>query len=490
MAERRRGQAKTVERSMPAPTGGWNTRDSLSDMREEDAPVLENWFPGQGKCFSRGGFGVQATLSGSVDTLFEHNAGANRILLAACGGTIRNVGAGTTLDTGFSNNRWQGVNFNGRSFLGNGVDTAQDFDGSAIADTTFSGPTLANIVGFAAYKNRVYAWEINSQSFWYGGVNSVSGAMTQFFVNRVSRMGGNILHMENWTHDAGDGPDDYMAIFLNNGEVIVYTGSDPASWVLIGVFRIAPPLSARSIRRVGGDIVIATREDVVLLSEALGKGRVVTDRSKISGAMLEAAQSQAATFGWDVCLYPRGGYMLVNVPQSDGTYDQFVVNTAVKHKPWCRFTGQNAKCWSLWNERLYFGAGDGKVYLADDGDDDNDAAIVLDGQQAWTQFKMRNRKRVTATRPLIQVAGTVSFSRGVGYDFTPSIPVTPATITATGTAWGSAWGSAWSAEDQVDRQWRMASGHGEWVGFRLKMMTETQVQWFGTGFRMEAGTGL
>ena len=41
--------------SYPAPVGGWNARDDLSNMPVEDAVRLVNWRPRPGYCETRGG---------------------------------------------------------------------------------------------------------------------------------------------------------------------------------------------------------------------------------------------------------------------------------------------------------------------------------------------------------------------------------------------------------------------------------------------------
>jgi hypothetical protein len=59
LQQERVGQA--LRTNVAAPTGGLNTRDSLSQMEVTDAPEMTNWFPSQGKVVTRKGYSVYAT---------------------------------------------------------------------------------------------------------------------------------------------------------------------------------------------------------------------------------------------------------------------------------------------------------------------------------------------------------------------------------------------------------------------------------------------
>ena len=82
--------------------GGLNTRDSLDDMKPEDAVLLDNWFPDYGYCSIRRGHEVHATGvgSGNVDTIVEFLSGATLKMIAAGSGKIydaTSAGAATEL---------------------------------------------------------------------------------------------------------------------------------------------------------------------------------------------------------------------------------------------------------------------------------------------------------------------------------------------------------------------------------------------------------
>ena len=59
--------------AIQSPTGGWDTRNALSDMPIENAVKLDNWFPSTDRVIMRRGFTEYATgMIGSIETLIEY----------------------------------------------------------------------------------------------------------------------------------------------------------------------------------------------------------------------------------------------------------------------------------------------------------------------------------------------------------------------------------------------------------------------------------
>ncbi len=486
--------------SIPAPVGGLNTRDPLGAMSVTDAVVCDNWFPDEGHIRLRKGYSSHATGvgSGSVQTVASLKAGSVSKMIAAGGGAIYDVtsaGAATSLKTGFSGNRWQVAEMNATLGLVNGTDAPQTYDGSTVAAMTVSGTglTVANLAGINVFKSRSYFWEDGSQDFWYSATNTLGGTLTKFPLSRVSRSGGNLVSMANWTRDGGSGPDDFAVFLMSSGEAIVYQGSDPgtaADWALVGIYHIGEPLDVRATLSVGGDVLVVTHSDIVPLSAALISGDGVIRETKLSGAIHDAASAYASTTGWDAVLFPHASMALFATPESATSVPVYGYNmhTGAAFK----FTGINPQSWAVHGQNLYFGASSGGVvYKFWDTFGDAGKNIAGDIQQAWHIIGSQAQKRVAAIRPMMSAPGTLSVSVGVGYDYTPAELSTVVSNPSVATPWGSAWGSAWSAVDRVRSEWRMVSGFGTRVSTRIKISTNVQdVRWFSTDMRYELGAGL
>ena len=484
-------QPKIKPFSVPGPVGGWNTRDALDAMEAIDAVLLDNWFPDTGQVTVRKGRTAHATGmgAGNVDLMSSYRTGTVKKIIAGANGNLydaTSTGAATSLKSGFANNQWQWANFNALIFFANGVDTPQKFDNTTMVDWGFTGPTATNIKGVHVFKNRLFFWENASADFWFAALDAVSGALTSFPLSRVGRLGGTLTAMATWTIDGGEGKDDFAVFIMDTGHAIVYAGTDPAvaaSWQLVGIYDIPVPINIRGVVKVGGDLVITTVQDYISLYQVLRTGHVP---SKLSGALSVAADP--SLFGWASILFKEK--LLFNVPNSDGTLDQHVVNRSTGAP--CRYKGFAARSWTVHDNELYFGGTNGTTSKAEDGDTDAGVAINADGQQAWSAFQDPQRKRPVLVRPMFQSVGTINYEYGLGFDF-QDVSVGPATSVATvGDSWDTAiWDLAeWGAGTVIDTNWRVAAGSGFVISSRIRVSAEQEISWLRTDFRYEPGINL
>lgn len=467
-----------------------------------DAVLLDNFYPDRGGVLVRNGYQLFATIAGGdpVQTLAEYAAGGTRTFLAASGGAIYDVtdpDTPTSLASGFTSDKWQTVNFLSRTFFVNGEDTMQVYNGSTVAGATFTGVTLSTLNGCWQYQQRLYFWAAESTGFWYAPLNSISGALSFYDLAAFSPNGGNLVNMTNFTHDGSNGVNDFAVFFMSSGDALVYFGNDPglaSEWQLVGRFRLAVPITPRAMTTYGAEAFATTTDDHTPLHEvlvALMEGRL-PQRSKISGAVAAATEVGSGLFGWQALFYPKGRRLIFNIPNTDGTFDQHVCNTALPDKPWCRFTGMNAQCWGLFDNRLFFGDEDGLIWEADTGALDDLGPVQATAQQAWNKLDSPQRKRVTAVRPLLQTAGAVTYTFALGFDYAPlNIPV-PVVTSAVGSPWDtSPWDtSPWSTEDVVNTQWRIGGGSGTSVGWGLSLASTKATTWFRTDLRLEGGNAF
>ena len=491
LAQERNGQA--LRQNVPCPFGGLNTRDAESAMEATDAVNMVNFIPSQGSVTTRKGFTEYATgLTGNVETLAEYSAGGTRKFLCANSGEINDItvpASISNLGSGFTNARWQWVNFNASMLLVNGADTPQVFDGSTLSNSTISGPSVTNLIGVNVHKNRIYAWEDDSQSFWFGATNAVGGTFTEFNLSRVGNFGGNLIAMATWNIDAGDGVDDLALFMMSSGEVIVYQGSDPSdatNWSLVGVYRIGSPISVRGIKKVAGDVVIITDQDFVFFSQVFKAGGAILSQSKLSGAAVKAVQSYRGNYGWEIELYPQastGSWLLFNIPVATNTiYKQFGINTITGAA--FELSNWNARTFGLFNNELFFGEST-KVMKADDGLDDNGNFIPCDVQAAFTDLGSPAEKTMNSFRNTIKVDGNVVLNTTISFDYGRSSVSQDISTASLGTQWDTAqWDSfQWAPESQTRNELIVSSGEGVALGMRIKAsLNGQQLEWFRTDY--------
>lgn len=499
---------KSIVVPVPAPVGGWNARDALDDMEQDEAVELKNFFPGQGQVSLRRGNTQHATgLGGSVEMLAEFNAGSFRKMIAGANGNLWDstaASAASSLASGFASNRWQTAQFDdssggARMGLVNGSDAPQDYTGSAVSAMSISGSglTASNLNGIHIHKGRSYFWDNRMQDFWYSSVNALGGALTKFPLGRVSGTGGNLTAMGTWSRDSGDGPDDLAVFLLSSGDLLVYAGDNPgdsAAWSLVGVYRVGAPMGPRALTQLGAELVVMTVDGYLPLSKILGNERVQASDAisdKVRREVLFATRNYASNFGWQAIHYPLGNWLVFNIPVASGTFEQHVMNT--QSRAWCKFAGMDGRCWTLFNDRLYFG-GSGKVFKADDGRSDNGSPISGVGQTAWNYLGSRStKKRFTGVMPLLQIDGSMTFNAGVGVDFKPiSVSQVESSAVGNSSPWDtSPWDtSPWADEFAVNDNWLSAEGMGLNVSTRLEVLTSTRaIDWLATHYLYEPGRG-
>lgn len=491
--------------TVPAPRG-WNAKDPEDRMEPDVARELINWIPEGRSCRTRKGNVEHSDTeeSGDVETLVEYKSGTVNKLLAAVSGKIFDVttDSASSLATGFSVDRWQTTNHAGFTWFVNGTDTPQKFNGSTIAAFGFTGVglTVTDLINVIAFKGRLYFVEQDTASFWYSETAAVTGVLAEFDLATVGGgIDGRLIAIETITHDGGLGVDDIIAFFFDSGKVAIYQGDDPgtaADWSLVGIYVIGAPLGHRAVRKVGADIIVITQEGYAPLSKVLPLGHVVTTGQRFSddieNAVSDAIVNFGATTGWEVFSYPRGKWLIFNVPVAADVYQQHVLNT--RSGGWFLITGWNARQFSRLGQDLYFGGAGGKVFKADSGFTDDGAAIVAKAKTAWNYFEDRTRTKQWSTfRPILKSVSRASISYRLATDFddlgansTLNLPG-QTSLSRLGTArWGTA---RWSGLGEVlTKEWRGISGEGYAASLIVEVSSSTQqIVWLTTGYIYQFG---
>lgn len=441
----------------------------------------------------------------NVETLAVYEAENYNQLISADGGSIFNAsnqGLPVVVGTGFSSDRWDTTNFDKLLILVNGVDVPQEYNGVSVQplDPVLTGPVSTNVVGCTPFKNRMYYWEENSQSFWYTELFAKSGTCTEFPLAHLTKRGGTLIQIETWTKDGGSGPDDHIAFIMSSGEVIVFQGSSPASlsnWALVGVYYVGTILGNRAVTKYGGDLIIMTELDIVSMSQIIAGPEALAQRSKIVGALEQVAEFAGSNF-FDAIMFPKKKIGLFNVPAPgpDSSY-QFAQNLVTG--AWSRLLDWTLYSWVVYNGDLYIGGNNGTVYQAFDGFVDatfdgeelTTAPIQSSLQTAWLDFGDPMEKSFHAVKPYIKAAGVQPYTIETAVDYgnmqTSSFP---AEGTSGGTPWGSPWGSPWGATESVYQDWQITTGYGRVVSMMTRMTSKARVLWARTMWHIEGAVAM
>lgn len=485
-----------VTKPVPVPTDGWDAISPLAAMDPKRAPILDNWVPRPGFVELRAGNEPWTLSLGNqtatpVETLIIYRGSISEQMFAACGASIYDVttrGGSAAVVSGKSSARWQYESFRpaGGTMvlqLVNGADDLLQYDGTSWTNPSITGlpvgVTTANFINIHAQKRRLWYLVENSVIAVFMPTDAISGAVAgNVDLGASWTKGGHIVAMADWTIDGGSGPQDYAAFISSQGQVTLYSGTDPTSattWSIVGTFDLAPPIGFRCTLKVGSDVAIITMQGVLPLSQALpfdpSADRSVAITSRIQNAMAQASQQARNNFGWQLVSFPDQQLAVLNVPLIETTSAvQFVMNALTG--AWCRFTGWNANCFEIFNEDLYFGDSDSNVMLAYSGGLDMDQPIPADMQCAFNYFDDPGRtKRMTMVQPLMVASGNITPFISIDVDFGANTLASPITILQGGSLWDDAeWDvDVWSVPTTTITSWLSAQGLGHALAIRMKV---------------------
>lgn len=272
-------------------------------------------------------------------------------------------------------------------------------DGFETAD--FTSDHESTFTGIAAHHDRVYLWNegADEAEFFYGPVGAITGPVERFPLGRLGNITGTISMMVPCTVDAGHGANDVLCIFTTSGQVVVYEGIDPGNsldWRVWGRLQLSPPVHPAAWTQFGADTFVLTRDGVISMMTALkaGASALINSTTKDVRRRIEAEiQAHSALDGWSIITDADGGFTLIQMPQSDGSFRQMVF-------------GHEAQGWfewdadvTAWVEGTHFTLGyasDGAPVAPVAGQDDRETPITASYASTW--FQASPGPRVTLDR--------------------------------------------------------------------------------------------
>jgi hypothetical protein len=515
----------------PAPIKGINAYDSIIAMPEGYALVLRNFFAQPYGCQIRRGYRQHVTgLLGPVESVCSHNNGyaaTDNHLYAfvqdSPDAKLYDVtvpgAAGAPKLSGLTNARWQHINFpnaagvhlvavNGADNMvwvqpNNAIVQVGLGDGS---NNTINGIDPKALIGVYAHQKRIWFVEKDSTTGWYLPPDQIYGVAASFDFGPMWTRGGYLTQLITWTIDDGNGADDHLMAISSEGEVSVYQGTDPDgadTWSLQGVYYAGAPVGRRAACRYGGDVLIITQHGTVYVSDLL-KSTKVNPAEDNSGKYVQQLISSAVTinggrFGWQPFVFPGANMLMVNIPSTDYSSYQMVMNDITK--AWSEFLGYEAYCWELHDQLPFYGSF-GAVYRAWEGTTDNSyidgTGKVVQGKdiraEAQTTFSyfeaLGQNKHYKMVRPSILSRGSFSMNFSVNVDFVFDTPLAPSAFSFVRPGiWDEdVWDEAvWSGGLTTYKSWQAVVGIGTAASIRLLIRSASETYWAATDWLYEIG---
>lgn len=248
-----------------------------------------------------------------------------------------------------------------------------------------------NLVYVWKYRNRLFFIEANSMNAWYLPLNSIQGALSLIPLSGAATKGGHLLFGATWSVDAGDGLDDKCVFFTSEGEAIIFTGSNPAdaaNWRQEGRYTLSKPMGMNAHETIGGDIIVATVDGVLPLSQAITKTADQLELAAITRTIKPMWRDMVIAldvYPWSIHKWDQYGGVFFTWPGGKpGKRYVGVANSATG--AWGRIVGWDALCFMEINQRLYFGTQDGLVMEADRTGYDDGQPYVATLVGGWEMF--------------------------------------------------------------------------------------------------------
>ncbi|MER8619170.1 hypothetical protein NKG99_20420 [Mesorhizobium sp. M1409] len=460
-------------RHISAPLKGLSLTSKLVEGDPLSAVVLDNWTVEENLIRARPGIAVKLTLAGGapVETLVPF-FGAPKKIAAASGGSVVTLD-GTVVHGGFAGNDWSFTSFSNLastvySVMVNGLDGVWSWDGAAMVKEVVTAPAgkpyivpdQFNVV--LTHQKRLWFADSSNRSVYYLPLQQKSGEVKELPLNAIFKRGGTIRAIATWTVDGGDGLDDQLVVFTDNGEAAIYSGIDPdTDFSLTGVYYFDSPMSKRSVVNYGGELHVLISTGLVPMSrlmraetEQLGK---LSDRQVFSA--FAKASAQRGVPGWGVLLDPTSGRMIANLPHGGKVYRQMVRFTPGLQ--WATWSALPARSWGWVDNRLYIGSDDGKVYEVSSLNlNDAGKPIRVDVQGAWSSFGTPATKQFKMVLPYLQTDGTPRAMVDIKVDYDTSDPLNQPDVTLGGGPAGTWELATWD----VDSWGGALVGHNNWSG--------------------------
>jgi hypothetical protein len=396
--------------------------ESLALAQPGAALVMENIFPTQTGGRLRGGSQKYATVgSGLVQSLMVYRSGVSERMFASYNGGIYDVSAPVNVGiipapsvTGQTSDYYSTAQFAtaGGEFMiaVNGTNLHQVFNGASWAQNTpaITGVSSATFSHVWSYRNRLFFVQKNTKTAWYLPVDSIGGAAQQFTLDGIFKDGGSLDFGATWSADGGDGLNTYCVFFSTTGEAAIYKGSNPSSltdWAIVTLCEVTKPLGKNATMQAGPDLLIATAEGLIPLSEAMKKDPAALSLSAVSRniePIWNGNSTERSSRPWEIIKWPEKNMAIVSVPAlfapglTDGRWGFGVWGTAVwgegaanvlsqpayclvvniQSGAWTIYTGWDVQCLAYFNGGVYFGTATGAVMQAEVGGNDNGKPYV------------------------------------------------------------------------------------------------------------------
>ena len=290
--------------------------------------------------------------------------------------------------------------------------------------------TLVSFV--TVHKQRLWLAIQGEATAYYLAVASIAGNVKPFYFGSKFAHGGELVGLYNWTVDGGEGVNDHLVAVSRGGDVLPYVGSDPESndWSNIGTFFIGEiPRGNKIGSEFGGDLLLLSEFGVTAMSDLLRSSTALDLSSqsitfKIAALIRRELRELKDALGWELRYIPTQALLILQTPLRSATsYQQFILLRTTQG--WCYWRDVPMTCIDAWRGAAVFGTAANTVERMDVARDAVNIETDDEGVQIgfsilgnFTSLGDRGLyKRCEFIRPTFIGSEPVTFSTKAFYDY-------------------------------------------------------------------------
>lgn len=358
----------------------------------------------------------------------------------------------------------------------------QDTGTYAITGTDKATVCSSAITSVAVHSGHIFLFNKDSTKFYYLALSSLAGAVSTIdsgmFVRSRGIIGGGVFVATQGTDKSMQG----FAVIGDNGEVAIYTGTDPSTistWKLEGEVIIpGKPIGHRAIVSTGRDMLVLT--DTGLYSVA---ALCTGNKLSLSAPITELLAANSVT-GMELIYDSHKERVIINVPVTASAISitQFVYH--LDSKTWTTWSGNQATTIAASGSTLMCAVGKTIWKLDDEYLDETSSGVYADivSKLEWSPSMYGNsgKKRWIKASPQFRAYGTIAISIGMISDFETQDRLASAGSwsglnlswdTLSTVTWGQWAAMGWASDELSPLSWKGLTGTG-YAG-ALTMTTST-----------------
>lgn len=426
--------------TLPAPTRGIIQHENDAFTGPGACIISDNWMPTMKGIKLRGGCIRWCVLPEAVPVVsgFEYVSGNQQRMFAANATKLYDVTSNvpTLVKSGQTSGNYcasQLANLSGYWLIAANEtgDFPLRFDGTTwttLSADQINGPVGSpvehgrNLSYVCKYRNRLFFIETKSMNIWYLGIDSIGGTLTKIPLSGAATHGGYLMFMASWSIDAGDGIDDKLVIGTSEGEILIFTGSNPAdpnNWRQEGRYEISPPLGMNAHTNVGGDLLVLTVDGIVPISQAITKSAGQLELALITRTIKRMWRDEVLAkrgLPWTMRKWDEYGANFITLPggAAGNRYCLAMNNTT---GAFARALGWDAMCFLRMRGDLFFGTQGGIIMQANRTGYDDGKPYVATLVGGWEMFQ-------AGSQDVIWHQARAIFTAPAGEPFEPQISAT------------------------------------------------------------------